>query len=201
MSKKKIRTNRTHKRIGRKRGHWQDSAPEAAPLESGAYPPIDPRLTTIVCPDCGVSWTAPDRQRRAGVGGSMEHAPTCPIGRGYAEAATDDRLWFEAHVGETERVRPPTMAEIQAVMLSTGQSLPDMPHGGRYEPGGQVIVTKHSEALRSRDFRGVILFAQPVLPPIAGEQDGRPYDADEYDSDGVRWFREHLFHTDEGQWQ
>lgn len=193
MSKKKIRTNRTRKRIRRERGHWLDTGPR--PLEPGHYLPLDPRLTAITCPDCGASWTAPEHQRSAGSGGALDHAPTCPIGKGYADAAEDDRLWFEAHPGETERERPPTMAEIQAVMLSTGQALPDMPNGCRYEPGGQVVVTKLSEHLRARDFTGTILFAAPVLSATDG------YHPDEFDASGQFWFREHLTPRDEGQWQ
>jgi hypothetical protein len=90
------------------------------------------------------------------------------------------------------------MAELQAVMLATGQELPDMPHGVRYEPAGEVVVRKLSDGLRARDFSGAILLAQPVLSPsIEAEAN---YDADEYDEYGVRWFREHLSPTDEGQW-
>ena len=182
-----------NKRVRRERGSWRD----ALGLQPGHYLPLHPALTDIECPDCGASWSAPQRQRRADAG-VLDHAATCPIGKGYADAAEDDRLWFAAHPRATQRVRPPSMAELQAVMLSTGQALPDMPHGGRYEPGGEVVVTKLSARLRQRDFTGAVMWAQPVLSP-PNEVEGA-YDADEYDEYGVRWFREHLSPTDEGQW-
>lgn len=155
-------------------------------LAPGHYLPVDPRLTDIECPDCGANWTAPEPQRKPGAGGALDHAPTCPIGKGYADAADDDREWFAANPDETERVRPPTMAELQAVMLSTGQALPDMPNGCAYEPGGLVTVTKISDVLRQRDFRNAILLAAPALSPADGLH------PDEFDETGQLWFREHL---------
>lgn len=195
MSKRNDKRN-SPKRGKRVRGHWlADTTPRLAP---GHYLPLHPGLTEVTCPDCGAHWEAPNRQRRPGPGGAIDHAPTCPIGKGYAEASDDDRAWFDSNPDESERVRPPTMAELQAVMLATGQELPDMPHGVRYEPAGEVVVRKLSDGLRARDFSGAILLAQPVLSPsIEAEAN---YDADEYDEHGVRWFREHLSPTDEGQW-
>lgn len=78
------------------------------------------------------------------------------------------------------------MAELQAFMLVTGQSLPDMPNGGALEPGGFVTVTKVSDQLRQRDFRYVMLLAAPALSTADG------YHSDEFDETGQLWFREHL---------
>ena len=182
MSKKRNTNRNRNKRVRRERGHWLD----AVALQPGSYLPADPRLTDITCPDCGASWSAPQRQRRAGLGGSLDHALTCPIGKGYADAAEDDRLWFAAHPDATERVRPPSMAELQAVMLSTGQALPDMPNGGQLEPAGQVVVRKLTEVLRVRDFSAAVLLVAPVLSYADGLH------PDEFDETGQLWFREHV---------
>lgn len=175
--------NKRFRSQGHQRGHWMGTP---KPLAPGHYLPIDPRLTNIVCPDCGAEWVAPDRQRRPGPGGALDHAPTCPIGKGYADAGDDDRAWFIANPNETERVRVPTMAEVQAIMLSTGQALPDMPNGGELVPGGEVRVTKRSEHLRERDFSGALLLAAPVLSVADG------YHPDEFDQTGQLIFREHF---------
>lgn len=188
---KNNKANRAKKRptrLRRERGHWRD---DRLLVGQSHFLPIHPGLTNITCPDCGAHWEASEHQRRAGKGGALEHAPTCPIAKGYADASDDDRAWFIAHPEATERVRPPTMPEVQAVMLATGQGLPDMPNGGRYEPGGQVVVTKVTGELRRRNFSDAVLFAQPVLSPPADSAD-EGYDADEYDADGQHIFREHF---------
>lgn len=182
-SKQNGKRNNKQKRARRERADWREVK---RPLAPGHYLPIDPRLTDIECPDCAARWSAPDRQRNAGPGGALEHAPTCPIGKGYAQASDDDRAWFDANPGTTERVRPPTLAELQAVALATGQALPDMPNGGRLEPGGVVVVTKVSEHLRQRDFSAAVLLVQPALSPADG------YHPDEFDETGQLWFREHI---------
>ncbi len=187
MSKKR-KHSRRKQNPRQKRGYWLSDDPPQ-PLASGHYLPVDPRLTEITCPDCGAHWEAPSRQRQPGKGGALNHAPTCPIGMGYADAGHEDRAWFEAHPGETERLRLPTMAEIQAILLATGQALPDMPMGVSYEPSGEVKVCKVSGDLRLRDFSGVVLLAAPVLEPPADGDAG--YDDDEFDESNQRWFREH----------
>lgn len=177
------------------RAAWlADSAPHDE-LKPGHYLPPHPALTEITCPDCGATWNAPTKHRRPGVSGQLDHADTCPIGKGYADAADDDREWFAANPEATERVRPPTMPELQAVMLTTGQALPDMPNGGRLEPGGEVVVTKLGNQLRQRDFSGTILLVAPVLSTADGLH------PDEFDETGQLWFREHLgpSRLDEGQ--
>lgn len=176
-----------NKRARRERGNWRLNR---KPIRSAYYLPIHPGLTEVTCPDCGAHWEAPDRQRKPGNGGSLQHADTCPIARGYADAADDDRAWFAMNPNATERVRPPTMAEIQALMLATGQALPDSPGGCQYEPSGEVIVRKASEQMRSRDFSRTVLIAQPILPPPSDADAG--FDDDEYDANGVRIFREHI---------
>lgn len=181
MSKNRKRNKKFRSR--NEHAHWMGTP---KPLEPGHYLPIDPRLTDIMCPDCGAQWEAPSKQRKPGPGGALEHAPTCPIGKGYADAGDDDRAWFIAHPNATERVRPPTMAEVQAVMLSTGQALPDMPNGGQLAPGGHVIVTKISNELRRRDFSHTMLLVAPALSPADG------YHPDEFDETGKLWFREHI---------
>lgn len=177
--------NKRGKVVRRERGHWQDASVPPR-LKPGHYLPIDPRLTDIECPDCGAHWEAPNPQRKTGPGGSLNHAPTCPIAKGYAEASTGDRMWFDAHPDQTERVRLPTMPEVQAVMFATGQALPDMPNGGQLAPGGEVIVTKISEHLRQRDFRNAMLLIQPALSTADGLH------PDEFDESGQLWFREHI---------
>lgn len=179
----------------RVRGNWRG---DRQPLASGHYLPVDPRLTSITCPDCGAHWEAPDRQRKPGLGGALDHAPTCPIGKGYASAGDEDRAWFIANPMASERVRAPSMAEVQAIMLATGQALPDMPMGVSYQPGGEVTVRKMGNDLRTRDFSRAVLFAQPVLSPPNEADAG--YDADEYDQTGTRIFREYIGPADfEGQ--
>ena len=85
-------------------------------------------------------------------------------------------------------------------MLATGQALPDMPHGVRYAPGGEVVVTKLSEQLRARNFSRAVLLAEPIMPmPTLGDSGYHP---DEFDEDGQLWFREHIGPSrllDEGQ--
>lgn len=182
MSKK-----RNSKKIRRERGHWMGNKPaEPQPLAPGHYLPVHPGVDRIVCPDCGVVWESPEHQRQVGNGGGFAHADTCPIGKGYADAGDDDRDWFASHPEASERVRTPTMAELQAFMLVTGQSLPDMPNGGALEPGGFVTVTKVNDELRQRDFRNVMLLAAPALSTADG------YHADEFDETGQLWFREHV---------
>ena len=182
MSKKR---NSNSKKVRRERGHWRD-ADQPQPLAPGHYLPVHPGLTNIVCPDCGANWEAPTNQRRPGAGGAINHAESCPIARGYREAGDDDRAWFEANTEATQRIRPPTMAELQSIMLSTGQALPDQPNGCAYEPGGVVVVTKMSDVLRQRDFSGAILLAAPALSPADG------YHPDEFDASGQMIFREHI---------
>ena len=143
------------KTVRRERGHWLD-ANTPPRLQPGYYLPIHPGLTDIECPDCGATWSAPGCQRKPGPGGALAHALTCPSGKGYANASDSDREWFADNPEATERVRLPTMAEVQAVMLATGQALPDMPHGGRLEPGGYVVVRRVSDDLRIRDFTAAV---------------------------------------------
>lgn len=202
MSKKRNTNRNRNKRVRRERGHWLDAAQATEPTErtflgTSHAMPVHPGLTAIECPDCGATWSAPaparrrrGRERAASAGGALDHAPTCPIGKGYAEASDDDRAWFIAHPNATERVRPPTMAEVQAVMLSTGQALPDMPNGGQLAPGGHVIVTKISNELRRRDFSHTMLLVAPALSPADG------YHPDEFDETGKLWFREHIGPSD-----
>lgn len=184
MSSKKRKQNR---KIRRERGHWmgRPSEPhEPQPLAPGHYLSIDPRLigTEIECPDCGA--------RAAGGQLALDHAVSCPIGKGYADAAADDRAWFASHPEASERVRPPTMPELQAVMLVTGRALPDMPLGVRYEPAGEVTVTKINEDIRERNFSAAMLMAYPVLPEPKHGDIG--YHRDEFNEDGQLWFREHV---------
>lgn len=180
MSSKKRKQNR---KIRRERGHWMGNTPaESQPLAPGHYLSIDPRLidTEIVCPDCAV---------QASGGQPLDHASSCPIGKGYRDASDDDRAWFASHPEATERRRLPYMAEMQAVMLVTGRELPDMPLGVRYEPAGEVVVTKVNEHLRERNFSAAMLLAYPVLPEP--KQGDIGYHDDEFDQDGRMWFREH----------
>lgn len=176
---------RNGKKVRRERGHWRDDT-RVVPLPTGHHMGIHPALTSITCPDCAAHWEAPEHQRRPGAGGGLEHAPTCPIGKGYAEAGDDDRQWFADHPGETQRVRLPTMAELQSMMLVTGQGLPDAPNGAVYEPGGEVIVTEVAPGLRRRDFKNAVLLAAPALSTADG------YHPDEFDETGQMWFREHI---------
>ncbi|MGP4058927.1 hypothetical protein ACTWP6_29640 [Mycobacterium sp. 4D054] len=78
------------------------------------------------------------------------------------------------------------MAELQSIMLATGQALPDMPNGGQLEPGGQVIVTQVAPGLRERNFKDAVLLMAPALSAADG------YHPDEFDETGQMWFREHL---------
>lgn len=197
MSKKRYtKRNSKGKKVRRERGSWLD---DRQPISSGHYLAVHPALSRIECPDCGVVWTAPESQRRAGDGGTFAHAQTCPIGIGYQEASDDDRRWFAENPEAMERVRLPTMAELQAVMLVTGQAVPDMPNGGALEPGGFVTVTKLSDELRRRDFRNAMLLAAPMLSTADG------YHPDEFDETGQLWFREHLApgetNNDDEMWQ
>lgn len=181
MTKKR----KTTKKVRRERGHWRDTN-ESRPLAPGHYLPVDPRLTTIVCPDCGANWEAPENQRRPGAGGALNHAESCPIARGYRETGDNDREWFDSNPEATQRIRPPTMAELQSIMLATGQALPDAPNGAVYEPGGQVIVTQVAPGLRERNFKDAVLLMAPALSPADG------YHPDEFDVSGQMIFREHI---------
>lgn len=174
-SKRTNKGNSSNKKVRRERGHWRD---ERQLIGSGHLLPIHPGLTHIECPDCGA--------RAAGGQLALDHAVSCPIGKGYADAAADDRAWFASHPEASERVRPPTMPELQAVMLVTGRALPDMPLGVRYEPAGEVTVTKINEDIRERNFSAAMLLAAPALSTADG------YHPDEFDASGQMWFREHL---------
>jgi hypothetical protein len=82
-------------------------------------PKQDPRPQwmpgVIRCPDCsGVE----DAMRH------LRHDQTCPFGLGLDEQMDDDRVWFEQHPGEVERVRPIFHAERQEQLMygaSAGQ--------------------------------------------------------------------------------
>lgn len=151
-------SKRNRRRVRRVRGHWlgefgDEDAPRGKRIGSDHYLLAPPTAPKVQCPDCGASWSA-------GRGGSLDHADGCPIASGYAAAADDDAAWFDAHPEATVRRRPPTWPEVQTVLLMSGRTLPDMPNGVSYAPGGEVVVTQLAPGARRRDFRGAMMLAQ-----------------------------------------
>jgi hypothetical protein len=103
----------------------------------------------FTCPDCAAVSDDADKH--------VEHAETCPIGRGIEEVCANDRLYFELNAGKTERKRPPHWAEVADLKMM--DFWPDIPG----EVCGDVVVRLLGPGLRARRFDG--LFLIPEGPP------------------------------------
>ena len=115
------------------------------------------------CPDCAA---VPQGNRIA-------HVDTCPIGRGIDEICADDRAFFEANPGATERRRSPHWAE--GADLKVMGYMVDAPG----EWAGEVVVRPIAEGVRARDLSGVFFvpsgvpegWERPQMPEVGRERE------------------------------
>lgn len=120
------------------------------------------------CPDCGAatSESVVDFGEFTKPTTGIDHAETCPIGRGITEICADDRVWFEEHPGETERHREPHWAEGAELKL-TGNA-PDI--AGEW--AGEVVVKQLAPGVRTRSFDQMFLMVDPAAAKEAGVKTG-----------------------------